>query len=463
MVDAANTILRWRQGGPAMFAQEVLGANPTDQQWELSRAIVDKRRVTIRSGHGTGKSASLCWSILWFMSCYYPCKIPCTAPTAHQLSDVLFAELSKWLSAMKNNAPALAVEFEFTSGKLYLKSNPLESFAVARTARPEQPEALQGFHSDNILFIIDEASGVSEKVFQVAEGALSGAGAYVIMCANPTREDGYFYDSHHKMRSSWACLHWDSSKSPNVSQQYVDTMRQKYGEESPIFQVRVKGNFTSALDGVIPLHLCESAIDREVAPIKTAPVIWGLDVARYGDDSTALAKRKGNILLEPTKEWFGLDTMQVCGMIATEYTNAFEKPQVINVDTCGLGAGVFDRLRELNYPVGSVNVAESAANNNKYMRLRDEMWWLGREWFDGLDVKIPNDPDLIAELTTAKYRIESSGKMKVESKQEMKARGVKSPNKADAFLQTFVRQPLYFDESKHDFVGDYNRSRWTGY
>jgi hypothetical protein len=458
-----QTIIRWRKGGPAQFAVDVFGAAPTEQQWEASRAIVERRRVSIRSGHGTGKSAFMAWCVLWFMSCYYPCKVPATAPTSHQLEDILWAEIAKWHAAMRERVPQLANEFEWTKERFYLKSNPNESFAVARTARPERPEALQGFHSENILFLIDEASGVAENVFQVAEGALSTEGAFVVMAANPTREEGYFYDSHHKMRERWAALHWDGEQSPMVSRQYVDDMRAKYGVDSPIYQVRVKGNFATATDGVIPLSLCEAARVREVQPIASAPVIWGLDVARFGDDSTALAKRKGNVQLEPTREWYGLDTMQVAGMIAAEYRDAREKPWCINVDVIGIGAGVVDRLEELGLPVRGINVAESASASIKYMRLRDELWFLGREWLEARDCRLAEDDELVGELVTAKYKIESSGKIKVESKDDMKKRGVSSPNRADAWLLTFAGEPVAIRDDYDHYDYETGRSGWTGY
>lgn len=436
---AADTIIRWRKGGPCLFATEALGATPTDQQWEASRALVKDRRVSIRSGHGTGKSSFMAWCVMWFLVCYFPSKVPCTAPTAHQLQDILWAEIAKWHRVLMERYPELAKEFDKSSERYYLKSHPEESFAVARTARPENPEALQGFHSENVLFAIDEASGVAEAVFQVAEGALSTDGAFVVMAANPTREDGYFYESHHKMRARWAALHWDGELSPLVSKQYIEDMRLKYGIDSPIYQVRVKGNFVTAADGVIPLHLCESARIRDVKPYANSPEIWGVDVGRFGDDSSSLAKRRGNTQVEVTREWFGKDTMQTSGLIAMEYEHARLKPQAINVDVIGIGAGVVDRLRELGLPVVGINVAESASVSDHYARLRDELWFEGRNWLDAKDCKLCDDDALIAELTTAKYSIQSNGKIKVEGKDEMKKRGIASPNRADAWLLTFAR------------------------
>lgn len=436
-LDSARAkILEWRAGGPALYAQEALGATPTPQQWDASKKLVESRRVSIRSGHGTGKSTFEAWCILWFMSCYFPCKIPCTAPTSHQLHDVLWSELAKWHRALKERIPELADEFEWTAEKFFLKSAPQESFAVARTSRPEQPEALQGFHGDNLLFLIDEASGIPEQVFQVAEGALSTPGAFVFMAGNPTRMEGYFYDSHHKMRASWSALHWNGEESPLVSDQYKEEMKLKYGFESAIYKIRVRGEFAGNPDGVIPLAIISGAVNRQVKPFGEHK--WGLDVARFGDDRTALAKRCGNALLEKVKWWAGKDTMQTAGLLKLEYDSAKIKPLAIFIDVIGIGAGVVDRCKELNLPAVGVNVAESASVKDRYNRLRDELWFEAREWFDKKDVAMPDDESLIAELTLPSYKVTSAGKIQVESKDDMKKRGVTSPDLADAFCLTFM-------------------------
>lgn len=433
--EAERTILRWRAEGPALFAQQALGASPTEQQWQASRELVKTRRVSIRSGHGTGKSAFMAWTILWALVCYHPVKVPVTAPTGHQLSDVLWAELAMWWRKMP---PDLMAEFEWAAERFYRKDVPQEAFAAARTSRPEKPEALQGFHAENVVFVIDEASGIPDEVFQVAEGALSTDGAFVVMAANPTRMDGYFYDSHHKQRGRWAALHWNAEDSPLVSRDYIEDMAAKYGRESAIYRIRVRGEFAGNPDGVIPLDLIEGAISREVNAY--GPERWGLDVARFGEDRTALAKRHGNAMLVPVKSWRGKDLMQTAGLVKIEYDNAQRKPEAICVDVIGLGAGVADRMRELGLPVVAVNVAESPSASERYNRLRDELWFKAREWFAGRDVKIVKDDELTAELTMPNYKVLSTGKIQVESKDEIKKRagGNRSPDLADAFCLTFA-------------------------
>lgn len=331
-------------------------------------------------------------------------------------------------------------QFDLKVDRLEIKQAPKESFAVCRTGNKSTPEALQGFHSDNLLFILDEASGIADIVFEVAEGALSSHGAKVLMTANPTRASGYFYNSHHKQRHKWHTIKVACADSSRVSATYAEDMA-RYGVDSNIYRVRVLGEFPRAEDDVvIPLELCEAAVQRDVATIESMPIIWGVDVARFGSDRTALAKRKGNAQFAKTVSWRGKDTMQVSGIIKAEWDSCWKphRPEQINVDLIGIGAGVVDRLRELGLPVKGINVAESPAIGERYNRLRDELWFKCLEWLQERDCKLLDDEELIGELTSVHYAFTSSGKMQVESKDEMKKRGMDSPDIADAWLLTFA-------------------------
>jgi hypothetical protein len=190
------------------------------------------------------------------------------------------------------------------------------------------------------------------------------------------------------------------------------------------------------------MYLAESAVTRDVDPV--GEEIWGLDVARFGDDRTALAKRRGNVCTEPVKWWRNKDLMQITGLVMNEYKEAKIKPIVIFVDVIGFGAGVVDRLAEQDIPVQGINVAELPAFGEKFMRMRDELWWEAREWLRKMDCKLPDDGALIAELTLPTYAYTSSGKIKAEGKDEIKKRTAKtasslgkSPDLADAFCLTF--------------------------
>lgn len=463
MSNLRERIDRWIEHGPALFAAEVMNAKPTDQQWQASRALGKRRKVSIRSGHGTGKSTFMAWTILWAMTCFAEVKIPVTAPTSHQLEDVLWAELAMWHRKMPDE---LRLQFVWKGDRFERVDDPAPAFAVARTSRREQPEALQGFHAPVVVFIIDEASGIPNEIFQVAEGALSTAGAYCLMASNPTRMEGYFYDSHNKDRAQWAPLWWNGEDSPLVSHDYVTNMAAKYGTQSAIYRIRVRGEFAGNPDGVIPLDLVEGAVRRDVEVV--GRVRWGLDVARFGEDRTALAKRRGNALTERVKSWQGKDTMQVAGLLLLEYdeTPDADKPEAICVDVIGIGSGVVDRAKELGLPVVGVNVAESASVRDQYNRQRDELWFEAREWFSRRDSTMPPDDALIAELTLPSFKVLSNGKKQVQSKDDLKRAGVISPDLADAFCLTFARvgAPRLREREKAPVIviGDYAESEQSG-
>lgn len=438
--EALAQILRY-QDDPVAFVEEIFHVEPDGWQKEALRAIVEDDRVSIRSGHGVGKTAFLAWIIIWWMLLKTEPRIACTAPTAHQLSDVLWGEIAKWSKLLPE---ALKAELDVKADRVEATRERLEYYCVARTARKEQPEAFQGFHAPDMLFIVDEASGVDDIIFEVGEGAMSTVGAKTLMVGNPTRTSGHFYDSFHRMRGHWRCMRVSCEDAKMVDSGFIQRMADKYGRDSNIFRVRVLGEFPSQEDDVvISLALCEDAVRRDVSPVD-GKVIWGLDVARFGDDSSALAKRQRNTLLEKVKEWKGKDIMQTVGIVLNEYnkTPVTLRPDVIMVDSIGLGAGAADRMREVGLPVRCVAVSERPSVQDHYMRLRDELWWKCREWLEDRSCKIPDDQDLIGELTTPKYEYTSAGKILVESKTDLKTRGVASPNRADALILTFASSDL---------------------
>ena len=423
---------------PVMFVETVLGVTPQKWQAEALRAVARNDRVSIASGHGVGKTAFQSWLVLWWLMTHYPCKIAVTANTAHQLSDVLWTEIDKWARKLPETWKDL---LDFKSDKISLKGSS-DSFAVARTSRRENPEALQGFHSENMLFLCEEASGIPDVVFQVGEGAMSTAGAKTVMCGNPTRSEGFFYDSHHGQRSKWHAMTVSCEDAPTtVSPEFLENMKEKYGEDSNVYRVRVLGQFPTQSDDVLlPLYLVEEATKRDVEASPTTPVVWGVDVARFGGDRSAVAKRQGQVLLEPIKTYQGRDLMEMAGIVLSEYEACpyMLRPVAIYIDAIGIGAGLADRLRELDLPAVAVQVSESASLKERFNRLRDELFWNTREWFEARDCHIPEDQTLIQELTAVRYSYLSSGKLKIESKDEMKRRGQRSPDVADAFVLTFA-------------------------
>jgi phage terminase large subunit len=463
-----RVIERWR-ASPRLFVVEALGVSDTITEvdgfregmepWQRDAldTIAKNDRLSIKAGHGVGKTAFEAWIVWWFLVTRYPCKIPITANSQDQLRDVVWAEIALWGRRLPEEFRS---QFEVTAERIFLKSAPEECFAVARTASKERPEALQGFHATHLLFVIEEASGIDDIIFEVAQGALSTPGAKVVMCANPTRLSGYFFDTHHTLRHRWATMTVNSEDVPRA-RGHIEDIIAKYGKDSNAYRIRVQGEFPTTEDEqVIPLEWIKAAVGRNVAKVARYQPVWGVDVARFGDDRTALAKRQNNHLLEPIKSWRGKDSMQVAGIIKHEYDSTIPpmRPYEILVDVIGVGAGVVDRLYELGLPVRGINVGEQASSKEQFVRLRDELWWAGRKFFEAKDCQIPNDDALISELCAPTYKFMSTGKIIIESKDEMKKRISRSPDLADAFLLTLAAgQGVPFEEKKSDYNEDYTK------
>lgn len=442
-----SLILRYRFDRVAFF-HEVMGVKQLEPWQERELRSLDRGclRLSVRSGHGVGKTMWLAGIILHFLLTSTPCKVAVTAPSATQLFDALAAEVRMWLKRIEVNQPLFAGILEVQAERVFLKAAPELGFCTYRTSRKESPEALQGIHADNVLLIADEASGVAETVFEAASGSMSTKGAITVLAGNPTRASGFFYQTHTKLRAFWRPVRVQGFESSRVDPSYIEEER-LYGETSNRYRVRVLGEFpTGDDDTLIARSLVEAATKRKIIPPRNEPVYWGLDVARsLNRDKSSLAKRKGPVVLEKVKRWQFDNTMKLCGVIVSEFHGTPEKdrPQAIFVDVIGVGGGVVDRLRELDLPVVGINVGESSSVLQRASRLRDELWLNARDWFMTNVVQFPaDDPDTVEELVTPLVAYQSNGNAKIESKDEMKARGVldgRSPDGADAVNLTFAQ------------------------
>lgn len=440
---------------PVEFVEDIIGATPDEEQAKILRSVAKNPMTTVRSGHGVGKSTVEAWVVIWFMVTRPFPKIPCTAPTQHQLFDILWAEVSKWL----RNNKALANELIWTKEKVYMRGYPEEWFAVARTA--SKPDALQGFHAEDVLYIIDEASGVDDDIFEPVLGALSTPGARLLMCGNPTQLSGFFYDSHNKNRASYATFHIDGRKSSRVSQDFVQTIISMYGEDSDVFRVRVAGEFPLQEDDIfIPLSLVENSIMTEFSPRKSPNLVHiGCDVARFGDDKTVIGykvdekvtfykKRQGQDTMKTADDIIMLGEQLVQRYKLTPENNDFIPAKV---DDGGVGGGVVDRLRQIKrnnperfwwlevYPIkfGERIQHKYFHDTTTYMmsivkKLLQPYDEEGNK--KPVELILPDDDDLVAQLSGRKYTLTEASKIKIESKKEVKKRGQPSPDEADCVL-----------------------------
>lgn len=416
------------------FVRDVLGATPSNQQEKAIKAVQDavdgkaKPYISIRSGHGTGKTSFLAWLILWIGLTRKDAKLPTTAPVSAQLINLLIPEVRKWAHKMP---PELSQIVDVQTQDVKFKSG---NHCFARTARKENTEALAGVHATFVCYIADEASGIDQRVFDVIEGALTGDKFLFIMTSNPTRTSGTFYDSHNKKRSNYQVLHFDSEKSSNVNKQWVKDMETKYGRDSDVFRVRVNGEFPMQnADSMFRVDELEDAMNREAVD-STGAIVWSLDVARFGGDSTILVRRNG-LDMNKFDRKRGLNTMETASWVAHEYNKADKKPDGIVIDTIGVGAGVYDRLQQLGLPVIEGNVGNRADDEKTYINKRAEMYFKLRDFLR--KGKIFHSEELIEELTSTSYEFTETGKIKIQAKDDLKEELGRSPDLADACALSF--------------------------
>ena len=449
-------IRRWRLD-PVLFIRMVFKVEPTPQQIPiLMDFAVEGAKVAVKAGHGVGKTGLAAWLAIWHVLLFPDSKAAATAPSATQLRDVLMAEIGKWLTQAH---PWVRSQLEYTGMRLSLKGAESTQFLTARTARPDKPDALQGLHATHMAFFIEEAFGVADPIFEVARGALSTPNARALLIGNPTATTGYAYNAFHKNSRIWKRHTLSCIDSPLVSKEYVDEMKQEYGEDSDVYKVRVKGEFPStAINQLIPRDLAEAASKRKynIQDYHFAPVVLGVDPAWEGDDRTAVYMRQG-LVSKKLGSWFKNDAIKLGDMVAGWWREY--KADAVFIDI-GWGAGTIDYLRSLGLHPIPVNFGGSSTSP-EYCNKRTEMWCELRKWL-AAGGAIENDEALIDDLVGPEYSFLPNGKKSLERKKDMKARGLKSPDLADSLALTFaaeVRKQTELERFAHGFGGPSGSNR----
>lgn len=425
-----------------------------------------------KAGHGVGKSADTAWIILWLMSTRPHFAGVVTANTKDQLTRKTWRELEVWRRRcitghwFKYNATSLHhVEYKDTwrTDAIPWSEHNSEAFAGMHNAGRGQ------------AIIFDEASGISDKIWEVAEGAMSDPDAFWFVFGNPTKRSGRFYDCWHKFARRWTKFTVDARDAAMANKKRLAEIIEDWGIDSDYARVRVLGQFPEQdVATLIPAEWLDRALNRPVIGCDRYRPIWGLDVARFGDDRTALAKRRNRMLMEPVIFWQGLNLMQIAQRIQVmwENTDVDDKPSAICIDAIGVGAGVVDRLNEMaaeghfeGTQIIGINVSEVAGIHDKFSRLRDELWWRARSWFEKMDCSMLvdvekrqtwildegneeflEDPEyrmsrkspIVDEMRDILFSYLPNGKIKLEPKQDTKERLGRSPDGADAFVLTFA-------------------------
>ena len=437
-IEAIEASSRRYQLEPWTFVKEQLGAKPSWQQMELLKAVAQPgAHVTVKSGHGTGKTTTLAWLILWFVGFFHDCKIPCTAPAAHQLFDNLWPEIKKWHGNIHSDWLRNSIVWQ--NGSVYVPGKDGKKdtqFAVARTARKENPDALQGMHATNMLYIVDEASGVPQEIFQAAEGALSTPNARIVMTGNPTRLTGYFYDSHHKDREHWTCLHFNGEESPLVTDAYINKMAKKWGKDSDQYRVRVLGEFPrDSLAGFFYAPAVREAYGKELHPsaYERLEKVVGLDLGGGGDQ--IIFTRRHGLKAHDPEPFENPDTVAIAERVVQIIKQW--RPDAVFIDR-GYNPGVVHLLESWGYGhiVTGVNFGGSSGDPD-YANKRAEMYGRCREWINS-GGSIPEDPQLLEEFLAIEVKGLRGDAIVLESKDDIRDKLQRSPDRLDSLVLTFA-------------------------
>ena len=431
--------------GPEQWACDFfkeLGEQIKANNFNGSEAVKGIREAT-SSGHGIAKSATTAMLILFIMSTRPYCKGVVTANTSAQLNSKTWAELAKWKNLCitghwfkLNNAP--------NSMKMYHIDHPETWRVDAYTSAKENSESFAGLHAANStpFYIFDEASAIPDEIWTVAEGGQTDGEPMWFAFGNPTRNTGRFKECFGRFRNRWNTRKIDSRNVKITNKAQIEEWVQDYGEDSDFVRVRVKGDFPRASSSqFIPTDLVEAAAKRIPIDLRqnAAPLVLGLDVARFGADSSVLVARKGrDAKTIPLKSWRGIDLMQLAGEVSQIIRQL--RPDAVFIDEGGVGGGVVDRLKQLNYGVMGVNFGgkpDGMVDGVLVANKRAEMWAKCREWLKG-EVSLQDDMTLHDDLIGVEYGFNSRNEIQLERKEDMTKRGLASPDRGDALCLTFA-------------------------
>jgi hypothetical protein len=389
-------------------------------------------RVATASGHGVGKSALVSWIVHWFASCFPHGRGVVTANTKTQLTTKTWAEVAKWHKLAFNEH-----WFTWAAESYKHKEHPETWFISAIPWSKDRPESFAGLHAEYVLVIFDEASAIADTIWEVTEGAMTTPGAMWFVFGNPTRSSGRFHacfnlKSH---MAIWIPFRIDSRTARHANQNEIKRWIDTYGEDSDFCRIRIFGIFPKrSSTQFIGTDLIEAAMKGELDwTSRTLPLIMAIDVAWQGNDESVFAVRKGqNAQIAAT--YRGLDPTQIASLAAKFIDQ--QKPDAIFVDANGIGAGVYSHLLHLGYPVTAINHSARAVDEMQFFNKRTEMWGDMREWLR-LGGKVANDEKLGQQLAAMEYGMSGKAQIQLESKDDMRARDLESPDRGDALAYTF--------------------------
>jgi len=502
--------------GPVQFAGEVLGVTLWSKQREVLEALARERRVAVKSGNGLGKDFTAAVAVLWYLHHHNPGIVLSTAPTFRQVRHVLWRQIRRLHRRASDLLGGTLLDTRWELAE--------DRYALGLSA--DGADQFQGFHCENVLVVVDEAEGVDEEIYEAVEAVMTSENPKLLLIGNPTRTDGSFHRAFHEEAGMYRTFTISALESPNVqagrveipglvTAEWVEERRIAWRENSDRYRSRVLGEFPRrGEDNLIAMKDIEAAVyegegihidgqdgqdfgmflgdgdvsggvgARHASPLRDDPfgvflpggypspqpsptrgegvygrVVIGVDVARFGSDRTVVLMRRGDTVVS-IRTFSRIDTMATAGQVMVAVRE--HRPDAVNVDAIGIGAGLADRLREQGVPARAVNVAEKPRRDRTCLNLRAEGYQSLAHRFRDRRIRIPRDAELIAELATLRYEYDSQGRLRMESKDSMRKRGVGSPDKADALMLAFLdeRSDSFFDEF---FMDDFHIDAQDGH
>lgn len=410
--------------------------------------------ISIMAGQGVGKDCVGALTNLFFLDCFpYP-KVLNTSPSWNALQDTLWAEIGKWRrksNKLNPDDPNSLTEFEhkfdYKSEKIYykhLRDKNKEWFSAARTVATnsspeEQAETLSGRHEDYMLFVIDEASGVPDAVFKPLEGSLTGIVNIALLLFNPTRTSGFALNTHSGDSKRWITLRWNAEESELVNQEHCRILADKYGKDSNPYRIRVLGLPPIAdTNTLIPYDWIHDAIDRPLLIPDNTPVIKGLDCGAGGDKSVICTRKGGKIY--PLKRNNTKDSRELMDWVKYDFLQ--DEASILFGDVIGVGWAVVGGLKsELRGgKIRGVDSRGKADNDERFYNKRAEAYWNVREAFEEKTISIPNDPDLIDQLSILKTKTDNKGRLMIGGKEDIKKAIGHSPDESDALALCYAKK-----------------------
>lgn len=422
---------------PETWAKDKLGVVYWSKQREIASAVVENRRVAVKSCHGAGKSFTAGTLAAWWIDTHPPGEaiVVSTAPTYKQVHAVLWEEIRS--AHRKGELPGTVLQTdEWKIGDILV--------GMGRKPADHDQHGFQGIHRRYVLVILDEACGIPAALWSAVEAITTNADCRILAIGNPDDPNTEF-GKVCSPGSGWHTIQISSFDTPNLTDEpvpeqlrpllpdpgWVEDAAKRWGVDSPIYRSKVLGEFPeSSLDTLIAAKHVADAQARELEPAGHPK--FGVDVARYGSDSSVIAMMRRGVarILE---SWGKTSTVETTGKVVV--AARMWGPDEIRVDGVGVGGGVVDQLAEQGFPVIDMQAGSGADDPRMFLNARAEWYWALRQQFeDGAIDLDPEDDDLAAQLTALRYHYTSRGQVVIESKDDMRKRGMPSPDRADALM-----------------------------